>query len=570
MRLALAPFAIIGLVFLAPTAAGQSVRAQPEYWCAFEEYMDGPVCREWYRAYRERMKALRGEEAAAESPEAAAVVPDTSPPVIEVAAPDETDLAAGAFRVSGLVGDDGGPPRLKVNGKARILTSPAPGAARLGRYTLAFRVDVPTKAVGVEQVVIEACDSSGNCAVRKLNVRVVASPPPQGRAVAVAPAPTPPAVKTEGEAQQVLQALLEKLEAGGFGSRPSDRELPLLEVEAPARVEVGEPARVAGRVGDDGSPPRLKVNGKAMPLFELRPGARPLAKHTLTFEFEIDSETAGEKFFVLEACDADGNCFARKLVVAVVASNRPSSRGRNFALIIGNNAYEHLPDLKTAVNDASALAELLLDRYAFREEDVRLLLNVDRRTILAELSELRRRLGEEDRLLLYYAGHGQIDPATEEGFWLPVDAKPGEDFNWIDNGDVRRYIKGMPARHVLVVADSCFSGSLTRAAGPGAGIASDRFFAEIDASVSRKVISSGGTEPVADSGSGRHSVFAYYLLKALRTNDKPYLTSFELFNGLVRAVANNSNQKPEFGTITGAGDEGAGDFTFILKKDSSG
>jgi hypothetical protein len=62
-------------------------------------------------------------------------------------------------------------------------------------------------------------------------------------------------------------------------------------------------------------------------------------------------------------------------------------------------------------------------------------------------------------------------------------------------------------------------------------------------------------------------VFAYYLLKALRENDKPYLASFELFNKLARAVTNKSNQKPRYGTVTDAGDEGAGDFTFILKRD---
>ena len=146
-----------------------------------------------------------------------------------------------------------------------------------------------------------------------------------------------------------------------------------------------------------------------------------------------------------------------------------------------------------------------------------------------------------------------------------MDAEPGRQFTWIANDDVRRSLKGLPAKHVLVVADSCFSGSLTRSAGDYAAIPKDRFFTEIDANVSRKVISSGGVKPVMDSGSGGHSVFAYYLLKALRENDRPYLAAFELFGKLVRAVTNNSSQKPEFGTVQDAGDEGAGDFTFILR-----
>lgn len=58
-------------------------------------------------------------------------------------------------------------------------------------------------------------------------------------------------------------------------------------------------------------------------------------------------------------------------------------------------------------------------------------------------------------------------------------------------------------------------------------------------------------------------MFAYYLLKALRENERPYVASFELFNDLVRAVTDNSTQKPQYGTVLDSGDEGAGDFTFI-------
>ncbi len=43
------------------------------------------------------------------------------------------------------------------------------------------------------------------------------------------------------------------------------------------------------------------------------------------------------------------------------------------------------------------------------------------------------------------------------------------------------------------------------------------------------------------------------------------MTWFELFSRLARAMTNNSSQKPEYGTVAGACDEGSGDFTFILR-----
>ena len=360
---------------------------------------------------------------------------------------------------------------------------------------------------------------------------------------------------------QALQKQLERIAGQGGG----DTTLPLIASFAPRWVEVGDEKRVTGVVGDEGSPPRLKVNGEIVPLFRPRTGDKSLAKHSLAFKFAIDTKLEGEREYLLEACDAANNCIAEMVNVTVGAAivDQPNSSARNYALIIGNDTYEFMPDLKTAVKDATAVAETLIERYAFDRDRVRLLIDASRGTTLRALSELRRELGADDRLLLYYAGHGQIDANTDEGFWLPVDAVPDEDFTWIANDDVRRYLRGMPAKHILVVADSCFSGSLTRAAPDLRDIPKDRFFTEIDSNVSRKVISSGGTEPVADSGTGGHSVFAYYFLKALRSNDKPYITAFELFNGLARAVTNNSNQKPEFGTISATGDEGGGDFTFI-------
>lgn len=341
--------------------------------------------------------------------------------------------------------------------------------------------------------------------------------------------------------------------------------LPVIRVPSGEQVAlVGKPMRLEGMVGNDAGTPKLRINGQPATLFEPRSGSEPVAKNSFAFRVDVPTQAAGTQIYVLEACDGAGNCVGTDMVVHIVASDGPSIKGRNYALVIGNNEYKNLPRLKTAVADAKAVAEMLKARYAFDDASVKLLLNADRNAILGELAQLRTTLTPDDRLLIYYAGHGQIDQAANEGFWQPIDAQVNADYTWISNGDLRRNLRGMSAKHVLVVADSCFSGSLTRSA-PRQTPGSDRFFAQIDGHFSRKVITSGGDEPVADSGTGDHSVFAHYFLKALKENSAPYITSFELFNALARAVTNNSSQKPEYGTIGNAGDEGAGDFTFILK-----
>ena len=44
--------------------------------------------------------------------------------------------------------------------------------------------------------------------------------------------------------------------------------------------------------------------------------------------------------------------------------------------------------------------------------------------MLNELNKMRDTLTEKDNLLIYYAGHGQLDRANGIANWLPVDAEP--------------------------------------------------------------------------------------------------------------------------------------------------
>ena len=119
-------------------------------------------------------------------------------------------------------------------------------------------------------------------------------------------------------------------------------------------------------------------------------------------------------------------CLAAGAQAAVTKS--AIDAGRYHALVIGNNDYKYLPNLKTAVSDATAMAELLRTKYRFK---VTLLLNATRRQVLKQINRLRAELTSKDRLLIYHAGHGELDRETETGYLLPVDAEPEDDTNWI-------------------------------------------------------------------------------------------------------------------------------------------
>ncbi len=235
--------------------------------------------------------------------------------------------------------------------------------------------------------------------------------------------------------------------------------------------------------------------------------------------------------------------------------------GRYHALVIGNNDYRNLSKLGTAVNDAKAVGSLLEQAYGF---EVTYLINAGRKQIIDALSRMRRGLTIKDNLIIYYAGHGWLDKEAGRGYWLPIDSERNSPANWISTGDISDTLKAMAAKHVMVVADSCYSGTLTRSV--KLNVSTSEYFRRIVNIRTRVVLTSGGLEPVLDDGMQGHSVFTKAFLDVLEKNNG-ILEGTRLFNELRRPVILNAPQTPEYSNMFYAGHEG-GDFLFVRQKAS--
>ena len=242
--------------------------------------------------------------------------------------------------------------------------------------------------------------------------------------------------------------------------------------------------------------------------------------------------------------------------------------GNYHALVIGNNDYRSLPDLATPANDATELARLLERRYGFRTT---VLLNADRYQILSALNALREKLNADDNLLIYYAGHGELDEVNQRGHWLPVDAERDSTANWIPTTAVTDVINIMRAKQVMLIVDSCYSGALTRSSVGrlGTGMTDEErthWLRTMVARRSRTALTSGGLAPVMDAGGGRHSVFAKALIEVLEANNDT-LDGQRLHREVAARVAYAAanlrfDQVPEYAPIRFAGHE-AGEFFLV-------
>ncbi len=241
------------------------------------------------------------------------------------------------------------------------------------------------------------------------------------------------------------------------------------------------------------------------------------------------------------------------------------------ALVIGINKYdpadgEGWHPLDTARADAEAVAGILAGEYGFQ---VRTLLDgeASRAAILNALDELAT-AGTDGADLVYFAGHGAFDEKLNEGYWIPADARQrinGRDAkeDWLWNSTITRLIGASQARHVLVMSDACYSGALFRGDEPLRAQGGQAWYERAIARPSRYLITSGGVEPVLDSGSG-HSIFAQQAINYLQHAAPPVFSASDLGAALRERVAALTGQMVQMGPLPLGGHSG-GEFVFIRK-----
>lgn len=242
------------------------------------------------------------------------------------------------------------------------------------------------------------------------------------------------------------------------------------------------------------------------------------------------------------------------------------------ALVIGINRYAPADGngwhpLDTARADAEAVAAILAGEYGFR---VRTLLDgeASRAAILNALDELAT-TGTDGADLIYFAGHGAFDEKLNEGYWIPADARQrinGRDAkeDWLWNSTITRLIGASSARHVLVMSDACYSGALFRGDEPLRAQGGQAWYERAIARPSRYLITSGGIEPVLDSGSG-HSIFAQQVINYLQHAAPAVFSASDLGAALRERVAALTGQMVQMGPLP-LGSHSGGEFVFLRKQ----
>ena len=219
----------------------------------------------------------------------------------------------------------------------------------------------------------------------------------------------------------------------------------------------------------------------------------------------------GENEIMLRAVDSDGLSSEKAVKVHYL---KRKIDVKSTALLIGVSEYEHWDSLMNPTTDIEAIATELEQYYGF---DIRKLRNVSKTEILTKIRELAKgSYREDEQLLIWFSGHGYFDDLSKIGYivakdTLSLSADPIFD-TFLDYPKLMRIISNIPCRHILLVVDACFAGTLDsrlamRSTDLYADIPKEEYIQRKLKFKTRLYLTSGGKQYVSDGRPGQHSPF---------------------------------------------------------------
>ena len=237
-------------------------------------------------------------------------------------------------------------------------------------------------------------------------------------------------------------------------------------------------------------------------------------------------------------------------------------KGINYLVTIGIDDYAHCEKLNNAVKDTRDIANVLFEKYNFKEKNHLKLENKEatKDNIIELFRKIKSKATKNDNVLIYYSGHGKLNE-DEESFWIPVEARENKEGDFISVDKLFRLIKVIQSHHILLILDSCFSGSMLSAS-------TSRSLNKNEIQPSRYGIASGRKQLVSDGQPGKNSPFADSIIKKLKINSES-LGASDLAQAVMHLTkdATNQNQVPLHGRMRIEGDK-LGEFFFHPKEEN--
>ena len=150
----------------------------------------------------------------------------------------------------------------------------------------------------------------------------------------------------------------------------------------------------------------------------------------------------------------------------IVKANTRDSIGRTYALVVGISSYPNLNRLLYADDDAYLFADYLVNQKICEKRNVRILIDsvATKANFFKELRKMLDSTASNDRIFIYFAGHGDVENDIESGFLLTYNCEPNNypATDAIDISMLEKFVAAFTKKNtkVVLITDACRSGNL--------------------------------------------------------------------------------------------------------------
>ena len=199
-----------------------------------------------------------------------------------------------------------------------------------------------------------------------------------------------------------------------------------------------------------------------------------------------------------------------------------------FCVYVGVDQYKdkRWPKSAGCSKDVDKLSQLFEENYGFSTASKLITEKATRTAIQNEIKTRAESVGRNGVLILFFAMHGHVldlgEKLGKHGYFIPYDAdidpKSRRKEEWDDKAVSMRWVldttRNCPAKHVLIIADTCCSGYLT-----GRGdLSSEPSLRMLLTNRSRRVIAATSATQSAYGGS-EGGIFTKQLIAKLKSDE---------------------------------------------------
>ena len=293
-----------------------------------------------------------------------------------------------------------------------------------------------------------------------------------------------------------------------------------------------EKAHIRGNVADVSGVHTVEVKGKVETGWKKLP-----LQGNGSFEANIPLDY-GENLVTVRTTDSLRNSTQTSFRIY----QQPDRIDKDFALFFATDEYKGKKDrngdwmyLPTPIKDAEAIAKNLRDNYGFT---TKIFKNLPKRVLLQTLYAYSENFegtqyAPGSQLLIFFSGHGYYRPDAKTGYLITLDTDGPEIdpmmISAIEHKKLSQEIDLIACDRILVLMDTCYSGTFDRDFDPSKSIALKGPLLDAKSSLSQKIsmrlelgarwcLTASGVEYVsARQDAGEHSPFAAAFLNALNT-----------------------------------------------------